>query len=401
MTANACSAPPLRVLVIIPCPADAPPFDAAGAWHDVEQALKPLDAQGLVAVERLTPPTENALKRRLAEGRCHVLHFIGHVTWRQAAHYGTLIFESSTGAARGLSTQYFGNLLGQHSAVELAVLQMPGRGNDPVGGPVPSLWERGPAVVVTTGTAVGRPQEVFTLKLYASLATGSTLTEAATHARDALASSGAAATVVLKTPSPSLRIVPREAATVGGSSAPVASPNHQRQPPAAAPAIGMADAAADALRDAARLAMRREVERKRLSAEFDVFLCHNRSDKPAVKRIAERLEERGILPWLDENELPPGQPWQPLLEKQIANIKSAAVFVGAAGVGPWQEQELYGFLREFVSRKSPVIPVLLVDAPEKPELPIFLRAMTWVDFRVQDPDPLSRLIWGITGRRPI
>ena len=34
------------------------------------------------------------------------------------------------------------------------------------------------------------------------------------------------------------------------------------------------------------------------------------------------------------------------------------------------------------------------------ELPIFLKAMTWVDFRRQEPDPLSRLIWGITGRRP-
>jgi len=146
--------------------------------------------------------------------------------------------------------------------------------------------------------------------------------------------------------------------------------------------------------------MRRELVQKRASAQFDVFLCHNGADKPSVRRIADRLEEQGILPWLDERELPPGQPWQQLLEKQIANIRSAAVFVGAAGVGPWQEQELYGFLREFVSRKSPVIPVLLPDAPDKPELPIFLKAMTWVDFRRQEPDPLSRLIWCITGRRP-
>ena len=130
-----------------------------------------------------------------------------------------------------------------------------------------------------------------------------------------------------------------------------------------------------------------------------MFLCHNWADKASVRRIADRLEERGILPWLDERELPPGQPWQQMLEKQIARIRSAAVFVGAAGVGPWQEQELYGFLREFVSRRSPVIPVLLADAPDKPELPIFLKAMTWVDFRLSDPDPLERLIWGITGKR--
>jgi hypothetical protein len=26
--------------------------------------------------------------------------------------------------------------------------------------------------------------------------------------------------------------------------------------------------------------------------------------------------------------------------------------------------------------------------------------MTWVDFRVSQPNPLARLIWGITGKRP-
>ena len=47
-----------------------------------------------------------------------------------------------------------------------------------------------------------------------------------------------------------------------------------------------------------------------------------------------------------------------------------------------------------------VIPVLLPDAPQAPELPVFLRAMTWVDFRTQEPDPMLRLHWGITGERP-
>jgi hypothetical protein len=143
-----------------------------------------------------------------------------------------------------------------------------------------------------------------------------------------------------------------------------------------------------------------ECERKRAAGQFDVFLCHNWADKPAVKRIARQLQDAGVLPWLDEWELPPGQPWQPLLEEQLEHIKSAAVFVGAAGVGPWQEQEIHGFLREFVSRTCPVIPVLLPDAPQAPELPRFLRAMTWVDFRTNDPDPMKRLVWGITGRRP-
>jgi len=133
--------------------------------------------------------------------------------------------------------------------------------------------------------------------------------------------------------------------------------------------------------------------------DFDVFLCHNGKDKPIVKDIGKQLRKQGILPWLDEWELRPGLPWQLALERQIEHIKTVAVFVGKDGIGPWQNQELRAFLSEFVRRECPVIPVLLPDAPHEPVLPVFLRAMTWVDFRIQDPDPLQQLLWGITGKR--
>ena len=143
------------------------------------------------------------------------------------------------------------------------------------------------------------------------------------------------------------------------------------------------------------------LERKMEAGEFDVFLCHNSEDKTEVKEIGRRLAEQGILPWLDEWNLRPGLPWQSTLEQQIEHIKAAAVFVGKNGIGPWQETELNAFLREFVGRKCPVIPVLLSSAPGEPKLPIFLRNMTWVDFRKRDPDPMKQLCWGVTGKRPV
>ncbi len=133
-------------------------------------------------------------------------------------------------------------------------------------------------------------------------------------------------------------------------------------------------------------------------SEFDVFLCHNSQDKPEVRNIAQQLQQLGLNPWLDEWHLQPGLPWQRELERQIRNIKSAAVFVGKSGLGPWQEMEIEAYLRRFVKQGSPVIPVLLPNAPEQPELPIFLEGMTWVDFRA--PEPMNRLIWGITGKKP-
>ena len=157
------------------------------------------------------------------------------------------------------------------------------------------------------------------------------------------------------------------------------------------------DRAADIQR--ARAKAQTRVQGKQETKDFDVFLCYNSKDKAAIINIGERLKEQGLLPWLDEWELQPGLPWQRLLEQQIEQIKSAAVFIGKDGIGPWQQEELAAFLREFVRRKCPVIPVLLSNAPRRPRLPVFLKGFTWVDFRQQDPDPLEHLIWGITGKR--
>ncbi len=133
--------------------------------------------------------------------------------------------------------------------------------------------------------------------------------------------------------------------------------------------------------------------------KFDVFLCHNSQDKPAVKRIGKELMIRGLRPWLDEWELRPGLIWQELIETQIKEIKSAAVFVGRDGIGPWQNQEMRALLDQFVRRHCPVIPVILENASQIPELPLFLQNMTWVDFRNSEPDPIRQLIWGITGKK--
>jgi GTPase SAR1 family protein len=148
-------------------------------------------------------------------------------------------------------------------------------------------------------------------------------------------------------------------------------------------------------RDASKLAL----QGKKATRDFDVFLCYHGVDKLEVKKIGEQLKELGILPWLDEWELRPGIPWQRLLEEQIKQIKSIAVFVGKEGRGPWQDMEIYAFLRQFIKRECPVIPVILSDCNEIPDLPIFLESMTWVDFRQVDPEPMKRLIWGIVGER--
>ena len=136
---------------------------------------------------------------------------------------------------------------------------------------------------------------------------------------------------------------------------------------------------------------------------FDVFLSYNREDEEAVERTAVYLADcTGIKPWLDKWYLIPGEPWIQHLERALTSSSTCAVFVGKSGKGPWQQKELAAALdRQVKNPDFRVIPVLLAEAPAKPELPIFLAGNTWVDFReAQYDDAHWRLECGIRGTSP-
>jgi hypothetical protein len=360
--------------VLIVAPGAAPDDRACAHLQRVAQAA-------VVATELLRPGTENALRQRLAAGGVAAVFFVGRGLMRAAGH-ATLDFESSAGAApRDVNLGHLARILAAAPALQGMVLM---HRDDPrrFDGFARALVREGaPAALVFPGSAEGLVATVSQcsteLRRWFDGWTGAVGSDWMALARQVSASAEAAAATGATAQRPQ-------------SAAPAPLP--QGVPPVAPEA---SDAQASRSQP-----IERELADKRAAGQFDVFLCHNSADKPAVRAVARQLRARGILPWLDEWELPPGQPWQPLLERQIERIRSAAVFVGRAGVGPWQEQELYGFLREFVARKAPVIPVLLPDAPSAPELPVFLRAMTYVDFRQAEPEPMARLEWGITGVRP-
>ncbi len=134
---------------------------------------------------------------------------------------------------------------------------------------------------------------------------------------------------------------------------------------------------------------------------FDVFLSHNSQDKPTVRELAAALRARGLAPWLDEEHLVPGRPWQEELEQVMSTVPAIAILVGAEGLGPWEKLEARGALEQAVLRGVPVIPVLLPCASNKPTLPLFLGQYTWVDFGAGlTAHGMDLLEWGITSRRP-
>ena len=143
---------------------------------------------------------------------------------------------------------------------------------------------------------------------------------------------------------------------------------------------------------------------------YDVFLSHNSADKPAVEELARRLVQAGLSPFLDIWHLIPGEPFQEAIEEALDQCATVAVFVGPAGAGPWQHEEMrVAIQRRADARRAGlrpfrVIPVLLPGAErgERSKLPDFLVQATWVEFHstLDDEQAFHRLAAGIRGQAP-
>lgn len=134
---------------------------------------------------------------------------------------------------------------------------------------------------------------------------------------------------------------------------------------------------------------------------FDVFLAHNSVDKPQVRVIASELRRRGLNPWLDEEQIAPGESFQDAIQKAIPQIKSAAICIGSQGLGKWQLIELQTLISQFIERDIRVIPVLLPGVDKIPDNLLFLQQFNWVSFEsIDDAAALDNLEWGIRLIKP-
>ena len=145
------------------------------------------------------------------------------------------------------------------------------------------------------------------------------------------------------------------------------------------------------------------IKAKEDEGKYDVFLSHNSKDKAAVEKIAKQLLKVGLRPWLDKWDLPAGSAVMDALEKTIKTIPCAALCFGPADVGRWHIMEIRACLERWASGDVRMIPVLLPNVKDTPELPLFVRQTLWVDMRdweKPDSDGFYRLVCGILGKAP-
>jgi serine/threonine protein kinase len=144
------------------------------------------------------------------------------------------------------------------------------------------------------------------------------------------------------------------------------------------------------------------LQTKIATGEFDTFLAHKFTDESTVAVLARELKRRGFHPWLAQEQVPPGVPFQEKIEEAIPKAKSAVIVFGPTGLGDFERLELNAAISQFVNNRKPVIPVLLPGVRKIPENMPLLEQFGFIRFEkhVEEPEALDRLVWGITQKRP-
>jgi hypothetical protein len=110
-----------------------------------------------------------------------------------------------------------------------------------------------------------------------------------------------------------------------------------------------------------------------------VFLCHASDDKPRARDLYGRLKKIAVIePWLDEENILPGQDWDREIRTAIADSDLIIVCLSSRSVNK----------EGYVQRE---ILIALNQADEKPEGTIFVVPIKLEDCDV--PPPLRRWQW--------
>jgi transcriptional regulator with XRE-family HTH domain len=135
---------------------------------------------------------------------------------------------------------------------------------------------------------------------------------------------------------------------------------------------------------------------------LQVFLCHSSGDKDTVRKLYARLKrEAGIKPWLDEEDLLPGQDWDAEIRNAVrtSDIVIVCLSMGSTTKAGYVQKEI-GFALD-VAEQQPEGRIFLIPLRlEVCKVPTRVSRWQWVDyFNPAGYDRLMRAIRtrGLTG----
>ena len=109
-----------------------------------------------------------------------------------------------------------------------------------------------------------------------------------------------------------------------------------------------------------------------------IFLCHANEDKPQVREVYQRLKAEGFEPWLDEEDILPGQLWDQAIRRALKNADFILIFFSQNSVAK----------RGYVQREMKLALDTWEEVPEDQihTIPVRLDAC-------QIPERFSKLQW--------
>ena len=111
-----------------------------------------------------------------------------------------------------------------------------------------------------------------------------------------------------------------------------------------------------------------------------VFLCHAKADSVKVREMYQRLRSDGVSPWLDEEELVPGQNWEEEIGKAVRSSSAVMVFLSKASVASSRFVHKEINLALDVADSEPRGAIFVIPARfENCDVPERIRHLHWVD----------------------
>jgi outer membrane protein assembly factor BamB len=183
--------PPLHILGMVASPTDQDALDTGRERKRLEDALKPLEEDGRVALTWIEGQTWRDLQRAMRNGEWNVFHFIGHGAYDEVKDEGLIALCDDGGRTHLLSAGQLGRLLDDHGPLRLAVLNScegaRGGTKEVLSSTAAVLMRRGvPAVVAMQYEITDRAAIEFTRAFYEAIADGQPVDGAVSEARIAV-----------------------------------------------------------------------------------------------------------------------------------------------------------------------------------------------------------------------
>jgi TolB-like protein len=119
-----------------------------------------------------------------------------------------------------------------------------------------------------------------------------------------------------------------------------------------------------------------EVPSNQVSTGHDVFVSYASQDMAVANSIVENLEQHGLKCWIAPRDVKPGAQYADAIVRAINEAKAVVLVMSGSAV---DSAHVAREIERAASKRKPIIPFRIDNAPLNPELEYFLSNSQWID----------------------